>query len=125
MLISDELTPSPATPIIAVGPAGPGDGTASLLERAYGVPFSILDGQSGEVLYAAPGQPARDWGLSIELCREVARRGRPEFIDDDDPLLTLALPLPPRPQSRGVEQSRAAASRRAKPWRSPRFSRGS
>ncbi len=103
MLISDELTLSPATPTIALDRAGLDRGTISLLERAYGVPFSVLDGRCGEVLYAAPGQPARDWGSSIELCREVARRGKPEFIDDDDPLLTLALPLPPRPQSRGVD----------------------
>jgi putative nucleotidyltransferase with HDIG domain len=65
----------------------------ALLERAYGVPFTILDGQTGDVLWQVSGQPFRDWAARAEVCREVARRGRPEFIDDEDPLLTLALPL--------------------------------
>ena len=55
--------------------------------------FTILDGPTGELLDAAPGQPSRDWGIHAEVCREVARRGRPEFIEDEDPFLTLALPL--------------------------------
>ncbi len=33
-----------------------------------------------------------------ELCRQVARTGRPEFIEDETPLVTLALPLP-KPRS--------------------------
>jgi putative nucleotidyltransferase with HDIG domain len=64
-----------------------------LMERAYGMLFTILDGQSGKVLDAAPGQPLRDWSLRWEVCHEVARLGQPEFIDDEDPFLTLALPL--------------------------------
>jgi GAF domain-containing protein len=65
----------------------------SLLERAYGVEFTIVDGATGAVLHVAAGQPARDWESRAEMCREVARRGTPEFLDDEDPLLTLALPL--------------------------------
>jgi putative nucleotidyltransferase with HDIG domain len=64
-----------------------------LLERGFGVQFTILDGQTGEVIHAAGDQPARDWALRAELCREVARRGRPEFIDDEDPFIAIALPL--------------------------------
>jgi len=66
---------------------------SDLLQRAFGVEFAVLDGQSGDVLHIASGQPARDWALRAELCREVARRGRPELIDDEDPFFTLALPL--------------------------------
>jgi HD-GYP domain-containing protein (c-di-GMP phosphodiesterase class II) len=65
----------------------------SLMERAYGMQFTILDASTGKVLDAAASQPARDWSLRSEVCREVARLGQPEFIDDDDPFLTLALPL--------------------------------
>jgi hypothetical protein len=65
----------------------------SLMERAYGLQFTILDAPSGRVLDAAPGQPARDWSMKCEVCREVARLGQPEFIEDEDPFLTLALPL--------------------------------
>jgi putative nucleotidyltransferase with HDIG domain len=65
----------------------------SLLERAYGVQFTILDGASGELIEAAPGQPSRDWSACAEVCRELVRRGKLQFIDDEDPFLTLALPL--------------------------------
>ena len=64
-----------------------------MLERAFGARFTILDGTSGELLEEAPEEPSCDWGLRAEVCREVARRGRVEFIDDEDPFLVLALPL--------------------------------
>lgn len=64
----------------------------SLLERAFNAEFTILDGESGEVLETPAMRVPRDWDLCGQLCREAARRGRPEFIEDDDPLLTLALP---------------------------------
>jgi putative nucleotidyltransferase with HDIG domain len=77
----------------AAAPHATGAELNDMLERAYGVPFAILDGQSGNVLYAPASRPICDWSLRAEVCREVARRGRPEFIDDEDPLLTLALPI--------------------------------
>ena len=55
--------------------------------------FTILDGQSGDVLFTAPGSRRAIGGCCAELCREVARRGRPEFIEEEGPLLTLALPV--------------------------------
>ncbi|MBN1394850.1 MAG: HD-GYP domain-containing protein [Pirellulales bacterium] len=63
-----------------------------LLERAFGARFTIIDAVGGDVLESPPGLPSRDWGRFGEMCREVARRGRPEFIEDEDPLLSLALP---------------------------------
>ena len=66
---------------------------SKLLERAFGTPFTLFDGQTGNVLWTAADQPAWNWGLRSELCREVARRGQPEFLDDEDPFLVLALPL--------------------------------
>ena len=70
--------PMPAASVMSAdGPSTLSGELKSLLERAYGVQFTILDGQSGEVLYAAPGQPSRDWGMRAEMCREVARRGSP------------------------------------------------
>jgi putative nucleotidyltransferase with HDIG domain len=65
----------------------------TLFEGAFGTQFSILDGSSGELLEASSGQPERDWGILGELCREVSRRGRPEFLEEEDPFLTLALPM--------------------------------
>jgi len=64
----------------------------AMLERAYGRQFTILDGRSGEVIFAAPKQPHRDWTRYTEICRTVSAGNRPEFIDDEDPFLTLALP---------------------------------
>ena len=41
-----------------------------------GVDFTVIDGNSGEVLYLASDQPCRDWTGRAELCQEVARRGK-------------------------------------------------
>lgn len=65
----------------------------SLLERAYGMQFTLFDGASGDVLSVSPGQPARDWNAVMDLCLAVARRAQPEFIEDESPFLTLACPL--------------------------------
>jgi hypothetical protein len=70
-----------------------GEERQTLLRRAFGGSFTILDGVTGEVLAASSEQPWRDWGMRAELCRAVSHRHRPEFIDDEDPFLTLALPL--------------------------------
>jgi HD-GYP domain-containing protein (c-di-GMP phosphodiesterase class II) len=93
MPTTEELRPSDADTDATSGPSTPSGELKELLERAYGVQFTILDGRSGGVVHAEPSQPLRDWGLRAELCGQVARRGQPEFIEDEDPLLTLALPL--------------------------------
>jgi putative nucleotidyltransferase with HDIG domain len=93
MLTTEQLTSATATANTAHQTSAPSSGLMDLLRRAYGVEFTILDGQSGDLMSASPDQPSRDWAARGELCREVARRGRPEYIDDEDPLLTLALPL--------------------------------
>ncbi|MBN2476836.1 MAG: HD-GYP domain-containing protein [Pirellulales bacterium] len=66
---------------------------SDLLQRAFDTPLSVLDGRTGEMLQLDTGQPVRDWTMRSELCRQVARRGRPEFLDDEDPFLVLAVPL--------------------------------
>ncbi|NLS95627.1 MAG: HD-GYP domain-containing protein [Planctomycetaceae bacterium] len=64
-----------------------------LLEASFGVPFALVDGQSGELLFRSEGPPDSDWQLRGELCRVVARRGRPEIIQDEEPFAVLAVPL--------------------------------
>ena len=64
-----------------------------MLRHAFDVEFTVLDAASGEVVIEGAGQPGYDWTARVELCREVARRERPEFIDEEDPLLVLAVPL--------------------------------
>ncbi|MEN6452572.1 MAG: HD-GYP domain-containing protein [Thermoguttaceae bacterium] len=92
MLIADEVAAQGQLPLATAPQPDACDGSASLLERAFGTPFLIVEGASGETLAPLPGEPARNWPPLGELCREVARRGKPEFIRDDEPLLTLALP---------------------------------
>src|SRR5690606_30224218 len=67
--------------------------------QAFGVDFTMLDGNTGDVLYLASDQPCGDWSYRAELCREVARRGSPEVIEEDHPLLMLAFPLPSEGES--------------------------
>ncbi|OHB82925.1 MAG: phosphohydrolase [Planctomycetes bacterium RBG_16_64_12] len=71
----------------------PASKTAALVEQAFGVEFNLVDGESGELVYASPDQPGADWQMRAELFREVARRGRPEFVEEEPPLVVLALPL--------------------------------
>ncbi len=75
-------------------PTAGADAAAELLQRAFGVGFHLVDGESGELLYWAPDQPRSGWQTPAELCREVARRGRPEFIEEEPPFVVLGLPLP-------------------------------
>ncbi len=93
MLVSDTLLraedPLPAENAFRV----PDAELAALLRAGFGASFAILDGENGELVHASADQPTRDWSLRAELCREVARRGRPELIEDEDPLVTLAVPI--------------------------------
>jgi hypothetical protein len=75
------------------------DVLAKLLEW-FGVEFHLIDGDSGEPIHCSFDETACDWGARGLLCREVARRGQAEFIEDEEPLLRLAIPLRgPRNQS--------------------------
>ncbi|HUT13473.1 MAG TPA: HD-GYP domain-containing protein [Thermoguttaceae bacterium] len=93
MLISPELirpvAEPPAEDIPGILPAE----LEELLLQGFGVEFAVLNGKTGEVLRTATDQPARDWAVRSELCREVARRGRAEFLDDEEPFLMLAIPV--------------------------------
>ncbi len=64
-----------------------------LIKQGFGRELGWVDGATGEMIVHPPDEPMRDWGLRAEMCRQVARRGKPEFLDDEDPFLTLALPL--------------------------------
>ena len=64
-----------------------------LLEQAFGVEFHLFDVYRGCMVHCARRQPLGGRGNWAELCCEVARRGQPEFIDEESPLLVLAIPL--------------------------------
>ncbi|MGD0382854.1 MAG: HD domain-containing phosphohydrolase [Thermoguttaceae bacterium] len=65
-----------------------------LLERSFHAGFTIFDGAMGEVLEESSELPACDWSLRGEVCRIVALHGKPEFLDEEDPFIMLALPIP-------------------------------
>jgi putative nucleotidyltransferase with HDIG domain len=86
---------------LTVGSLGPTTGSRQVdlvdlvepLRRTFGVGFHVVDGETGELLYRSPEQPECDWLARAELCREVARRDRPEVLADEPPLVMLAVPV--------------------------------
>jgi putative nucleotidyltransferase with HDIG domain len=62
------------------------------LRQFFGAEFHVIDGHSGEVLRAATPAP-RDLALYAEICREIVRQGRVDFIGEAEPLVMLAIPL--------------------------------
>src|SRR5258708_1715038 len=66
---------------------------ATALNAWIGGEFSVLDGLTGELLWLADAHSRSDWTLRAELCREVARRDQVEFIEEDDPVIVVAVPL--------------------------------
>jgi HD-GYP domain-containing protein (c-di-GMP phosphodiesterase class II) len=66
---------------------------SAAVAAAFGVEFSLLDGDTGEVLQVAADHAGLDWTLRAELCRAVSRGRVAELIEDEDPLLSLAIPL--------------------------------
>ncbi len=99
MFISDEVLPSDTKTVagdrstIRVGPPPHAQQWTELLGQGFGCRFTLLDGLTGDVLHPADDQPGCDWGVRSELIREVARRGSSEFLDDEDPLIVLAVPF--------------------------------
>ena len=66
---------------------------AHILRTTCEADFTVLDVESGQVLIFASDTPGGDWLGCLELCREVARRGKPEVIADESPIVVVAVPL--------------------------------
>src|SRR5690349_11343121 len=75
-------------------PCAVGERIAAVMWQSFGVEFTLVDGGTGQVCRVAPESAHCDWSMRSELCREVARRNRPEFIEDEYPVLVLAIPIP-------------------------------
>jgi HD-GYP domain-containing protein (c-di-GMP phosphodiesterase class II) len=65
------------------------------LEAAFRQSFAVLDVTRGALERVTPDWPRVDVFRWASLCEHVARRGRPEVLEDHAPLLLLAVPLPP------------------------------
>ena len=59
----------------------------------FGIEFHLVDGRTGEVIHCAFDQAARDWDLRGQLCRAVAAKQQAEIIEEEGPLVVLAIPV--------------------------------
>jgi putative nucleotidyltransferase with HDIG domain len=66
-------------------------------DRAFDQTFAVVDGASGKLVQSAAEWPHYDFSARLALCEEVARRGRPEILDEVSPLVLLGIPLPVDP----------------------------
>lgn len=66
---------------------------AAAMHRWFGTRFTVLDGASGAVLCGADDLAGVDWHARAELCCQVARGGSPAFLEEEDAVLALAVPL--------------------------------
>ncbi len=63
------------------------------LERAFEQSFSVVDCSTGQLLRPAPHSLPIDLDKRLPSCEQIARRGRPEVLDEVSPLLLFAVPL--------------------------------
>ncbi len=78
------------------------DGRAAqlrLLRETFSAEFVLVDGETGDPVTPIGPQPSADWALRSELCKQAGMSQQPTFIADDDPLVTLAIPLAATGQS--------------------------
>lgn len=64
------------------------------LGRWFSAPFLAFDGDSGELLLRPTELKTAAVGNYGSLCRAVVERGNAEWLDAEEPLAALALPLP-------------------------------
>lgn len=103
------MPPTPSTfvpaeaPVEEVGALTPA--TARRLDelrQAFALDFALLDPAPPRLARRPADQPAWNWLERAEMCAQVASRGRPEFLLDEDPLLLLALPIPSEDEAGGT-----------------------
>ncbi len=63
------------------------------LRQWFGVELSVSDPDSQQVVYRGQDQLDWQWPLRDSLLQQVDCRGRAEFIEEQGPLLAIALPL--------------------------------
>jgi HD-GYP domain-containing protein (c-di-GMP phosphodiesterase class II) len=65
------------------------------LEAAFSQSFTVIDCATGTELKSGANFPRLDLYTRLSACEQIARRGRPEILDEVPPLLILAVPLLP------------------------------
>jgi putative nucleotidyltransferase with HDIG domain len=94
MLTSDTLAPTDNGVAVKSSLNALNSELKKLLEQSFRTQFTIFEGGTGEILEEPSDLPACDWSLRGEICRIVALHGKPEFLDEEDPFIVLALPIP-------------------------------
>jgi putative nucleotidyltransferase with HDIG domain len=94
MLTSETFTPTDAVSAVKSGTLALNNDLKRLLERSFLSHFTFFDGCTGEVLEESSELPLSDWSMQSEVCRVVAQHGKPEFLEEEDPFVVLALPIP-------------------------------
>jgi putative nucleotidyltransferase with HDIG domain len=69
----------------------------SALESALGQSLAVIDCASGAKIKSAADSLPIDLYSRLSACEQIARRGRPEILDEVSPILVLVIPLPPGP----------------------------
>jgi HD-GYP domain-containing protein (c-di-GMP phosphodiesterase class II) len=64
------------------------------IERALQQPVAVVDPTIGEIIRHAADGVACDMSSRLALIEEIARRGRPEIVEEVAPVMMIALPLP-------------------------------
>lgn len=64
------------------------------IERAFARSFTVVECRRGEKLRSAADALPTNIDARLATCEEIAKRGRPEVLDEVSPLLVLAIPLP-------------------------------
>jgi len=67
---------------------------AAALERALQQSLTVIDPANGDTLQHTTDGINCDLSARLGLLEEIARRGRPEIVDEVSPLVMIALPLP-------------------------------
>ena len=64
------------------------------IERALDQSFAVVDPSAGDVFQMAADGLTWDTSSRLVVLDEIARRGRPEVVDEASPVLMVAIPLP-------------------------------
>jgi HD-GYP domain-containing protein (c-di-GMP phosphodiesterase class II) len=67
--------------------------TVAAFERSLNQSFMVIDPSTGNVFQPAAEGLTWDVTSRLALLEEIARRGRPEIVDETSPLLMVAIPL--------------------------------
>jgi HD-GYP domain-containing protein (c-di-GMP phosphodiesterase class II) len=62
-------------------------------ERWFETGFVVFEGTTGDILCETGHAPRIDWPSRAELCRQAACRSRHSLLEDEDPIVLLAVPL--------------------------------